>query len=435
MLASFSPERVEVTGTPLEMSRAAAGKAFIASTLAALPPGPLGLATILPELVAVTKIQVTLIHQIAAYHNKSAQLNPTLVALVFASEAGVHAGKLVVRSSAERIAVRLLSTRAAETLVAKLSERVGIRITSRLVGRWIPVVLAPVFGAFSRSMTLKIGKLADEMFSKDIRVEQGRMQRDSQTLHQITAWFDEYVGRFTLPDARQQRNIQLKIDHTRAVCTEARALALAEGFSGRDALLAQIAGLLHDVGRFQQFRDYGTFRDGESINHGELGQRILMEERVLEVLSAEERDLVLAVVRFHNAYSIPEGLSERTVKFLKLVRDADKLDIWRVVLEFYEGSEEDRASAVGLGLPTGTGYSQEVIEQVIAGRLARLGAVATMDDFRVMQLGWAFDLNFAHSREETLKRRYMQRIASFLPQGPRVEQALARVLSALKGTP
>jgi hypothetical protein len=87
------------------------------------------------------------------------------------------------------------------------------------------------------------------------------------------------------------------------------------------------------------------------VNHGS-GARTLREKGVLRNLSAAEQEVIIQSVMFHNAFSVPRKKSGDVIFFIKLIRDADKLDIWRVFLEYYESPDEQRASAVGLGYLT-----------------------------------------------------------------------------------
>lgn len=137
---------------------------------AALPPGPIGWATILPELIAVTKIQMNLIYSIAAHHGKQGKLNSTLIVLIFANEAGLTVGRQLVKKAGTKVIVRALGSKAIRPIAQKIAARIGARITQRVVGRWIPFVLAPLFGAFSKSMTTKIGREADKLLGQDIEL-------------------------------------------------------------------------------------------------------------------------------------------------------------------------------------------------------------------------------------------------------------------------
>ena len=181
LIARFAPSVVEVTGeTPEEMISSASWKAFGISTAAALPPGPFGLATILPELMAVTKLQMNLIYSIAALHGKKGDLNPTLILLIFANEAGVKVGKTVAEKIGAKVIVKALGSRSARAIANKIGIQISARITQKAVGRWVPFVMAPVFGAFSKSMTTRIGEEANRLFSQDIVVEDGSSRQYQQ---------------------------------------------------------------------------------------------------------------------------------------------------------------------------------------------------------------------------------------------------------------
>lgn len=171
LLMSFAPSTVEPNGqTPEQLTSAASWKAFTISTAAALPPGPIGLVTIVPEIIAVTKIQMNLIYSIAAYHGNQGKLNHTLVVLIFANEAGLFVGRQLLKKAGARVIVRALGSKAIRPIAQKVAARIGARITQRFVGRWIPFVLAPAFGAFSKRMTTKIGREADQLLGQDIDV-------------------------------------------------------------------------------------------------------------------------------------------------------------------------------------------------------------------------------------------------------------------------
>jgi len=171
LLMKFIPTDVDIEGeTPEEMVKNASWKAFTLSTAAALPPGFIGYATILPELIVVTKVQMNLVYSIAKYYGKAKTLNATIVTLIFAHEAGIAIGQSVVKKVGPKLVVRALGTKALRPIAQKIAQRIGARITQRLVGRWIPFLVAPLFGAFSKSMTTRIGNYAIELLREDIEV-------------------------------------------------------------------------------------------------------------------------------------------------------------------------------------------------------------------------------------------------------------------------
>lgn len=247
----------------------------------------------------------------------------------------------------------------------------------------------------------------------------------STDLARIHDWFSTYCASFIRnADEEARRNYLLKEEHTRKVCAATAAIAAAEGCSGADLLLAEAVGLLHDVGRFPQYREFRTFRDADSVNHAARSVRAVVEEQILAGLPEEERRLIIRSVALHNVYRIPDGLDERESFFLQLIRDADKLDIWRVFLEYYGLPEEERASAVGLGFPDDPVCSPEVLEAIIAGEMINLVNVKTLNDFKLLQLSWVFDLNFVPTRRLFRERGYLEAFAATLPPHNGVRNAL-----------
>ncbi|GAB4388879.1 MAG: HD domain-containing protein [Thermodesulfovibrionales bacterium] len=244
-------------------------------------------------------------------------------------------------------------------------------------------------------------------------------------------WFARYAGSFRSPDVEYRKSIALKVRHTFKVCENMRLITRGEGVDGGDALVAEAIALFHDVGRFPQYDRYRTFMDSRSVDHGALGAEVLAGEGVLGGLAPAERDLIVAAVRRHNAFSLAGPGDERELFFLKLVRDADKLDIWRVFVEIYEGRDVARAAV--LGLPDNGRYSPEVLARLKAGAQASIAGMRTLDDFRLVQLSWAYDLNFRTSFRLLLERDYIARILARLPREREIDEAAAALRAYAEG--
>ncbi len=144
--------------------------------------------------------------------------------------------------------------------------------------------------------------------------------------------FRHYVEKYDLQDEK----IRLKAEHTYRVSGLCQKIAQSLDLSKEDIDLAWLIGLLHDIGRFEQVRRYGTFIDEESINHGEYGAKLLFDEGKIRefVKDGGEDPVIRAAVNHHNTYRIPEGLDERTEMFCHIIRDADKIDILKVNVDF-----------------------------------------------------------------------------------------------------
>ncbi|HWI40643.1 MAG TPA: HD domain-containing protein [Verrucomicrobiae bacterium] len=246
-------------------------------------------------------------------------------------------------------------------------------------------------------------------------------------LDHLEEWFIAYCRSFYTGDAEHDRNISLKEQHSLRVRENAALLAGSSQLASADGRLIAAVALLHDVGRFEQYRRYGTFRDAESVNHGTLGARILREQGVLDRLAAGERAAVLAGVALHNALSVAPALRPEALLLTRVVRDADKLDIWRVFLDFFSLPKQERASAALLGFPERGRCTPATLESLRRGRMVRLSEVQSVEDFQLLQLSWVFDLNYPAAAELFLERGIAAAYARLLPDDAEVTAALDAV--------
>lgn len=228
--------------------------------------------------------------------------------------------------------------------------------------------------------------------------------------------FSNYVHSFYLSDPKEQMNITLKEEHTSSVCKTIKLLAERLLLGPDKVLLAETIGLFHDIGRFPQYARYKTFRDSISVNHGKLGADILAEEGFLRDIGPEESRTVISAVRFHNAFIAPRLDHAEDLFFLRLIRDADKLDIWRIFLDYFEADENNRPMGAVLGLPDTPGYSAGVLSSLIDNKVISHGLLTNLNDFKLLQISWVFDLNFRPSFELVKTNQYIEKFFALLPQ-------------------
>lgn len=245
-----------------------------------------------------------------------------------------------------------------------------------------------------------------------------------ENLVRLKGWFTDYCRSFKMPNDEDQRNIFLKEEHTYEVCVNILHLAEDLGLDENSAWLAEAVALFHDVGRFPQYHRYRTFKDSASVNHAALGVQVLKEMKVLENLPEEDRITIIRSVGLHNVFTIPKNLDEKTSLFVRLIRDADKLDIWRVFIEYYRMPKEERASEVGLGLPDIPEYSPDILECLQRGEMVNVAKLRTLNDFRLLQLSWVYDLNFTKSFAIVEERGYINRIVETLPKSEEIARTL-----------
>lgn len=245
-------------------------------------------------------------------------------------------------------------------------------------------------------------------------------------------WFADYTGSFVFTLKEDQRNIDLKIAHTYRVRDAIRDIGKSLQLPHNDLLLAETMALFHDTGRFQQYHDYGTFKDAVSVNHAKLGVAVLMEFGALEVIPEDERQVILEAIYYHNAPVLPDDLSGDVRFFACLLRDADKVDILRVVTEYYEKKHEVQNKTVELDLKDKDAISDSIYDNFMKGTIIRAEDMVFLNDFKLLQLAWIHDMNFRRSFELIDSANYLEKIIETLPAGERKESVSNHVKSFLR---
>ena len=236
-------------------------------------------------------------------------------------------------------------------------------------------------------------------------------------LPKLKAWFEDYVCQFFSEDPVVQKGIELKAEHTRRVCDVIVDIGETLDLSIEDLCMAEASGLLHDIGRFQQYMQYRTFSDHRSVDHAALGVDVIKASRVLDGLVPAIADIIVRVVRYHNRPFLPLGERDRCLFFLKLLRDADKVDIWRVVTDYYKNAGQSRNLAIEMELPDIDQISDPVYEALMNGQLVQMIDVKTLNDFKLLQIGWIYDVAFPRTFQIVRKKAYLELIRDALPQG------------------
>ncbi len=245
---------------------------------------------------------------------------------------------------------------------------------------------------------------------------------NGENLTEIKNWFTDYVDAFKKGDPAIQENIALKENHTRRVCKEILELGKSLGLTEEELNLAEVIALLHDVGRFEQYARYRTFKDSKSENHAELAVNIIEEKEILKHICNDTRDLIIYSIRYHNYPTLPEGEKENLLFYSKLLRDADKLDIWKVVTDYYSRQDGKRNTALELELPDSPGFSEEVAHDLKNKKSVLMKYVRNLNDFKLLQAGWVFDINFEPSLETVKQRRYLEKIRESLPESQEIDE-------------
>lgn len=251
---------------------------------------------------------------------------------------------------------------------------------------------------------------------------------EKKLVQRFRSWFDDYVAGFYGDDDYVNANIKLKQDHSKRVCDEIRYLADELAMSENQKRIAEVTALFHDIGRFEQFKKYRTYNDQRSVNHNLLALEVLAQTGIMDMVERGERQLIEKAIEYHGCKELPADFNGETLLFSRLIRDADKLDIFYIVTEYYGQYEENPADfKLELEMPDEDGYSKQVVEDVLSGRRVDYSLLRTLNDVKILQLGWVYDVNFIPTLRRISERRFLDGIIAFLPDTEDVRRVGKRV--------
>lgn len=216
--------------------------------------------------------------------------------------------------------------------------------------------------------------------------------------------FLEYVNNYD----KNNFMISRKINHTLNVINISTDIAESLNLSKEEVKLATLIGLLHDIGRFEQAKIAGTYADSAKADHAKIGVKVLFEEnKIVEFVPNTRKydEIIKKAVDEHSKFKISDSLNEEEMKFAKIVRDADKLDIFRLFLC-------DHVLDMGKtsGYPDIREFSDEVLEAFYENRQIPKNELKTIFDWFLNSICFTYDINYKRSFEILEKEDYINKI-------------------------
>ena len=249
-----------------------------------------------------------------------------------------------------------------------------------------------------------------------------------ELLTRMHTWMTRYMKSFYSDDEEVQRGILIKETHTGYVTANCVDLAKFLKLSTHDTELAEIIGLFHDAGRFRQYSIYKTFNDADSEDHADLALKVIDELDFFKELTASDYDLVKFAIQNHNKKTIAPTDDERKLLFAKLIRDADKLDIYRVLEPFLAQENVDKMPQFIKSRGNLVAeISPDFVENFVTGEQADYTKIRTNGDRKIVRLMWIYDVNFSWTMKKIVERGYIEKIVSNLPPDERVAEGVRRL--------
>lgn len=212
--------------------------------------------------------------------------------------------------------------------------------------------------------------------------------------------FDKYTANY---DPRQPR-IALKVNHIKRVAEYCKKIATELGLSDEEILLAEAIGYFHDIGRFEQVRIADTFSDRDSkINHAEKSVSVLFDDgKIRDFIQDDKYDNIIKVaVLNHNRAQIQDGLTEKELLFSKIIRDADKIDIFYILtiesfpaIYWYESFDDEK-------------ISDTVMNEFKSQKLLEYKNIHSNADQSIVFYAYLYDFNFKSSLKLVAESKYL----------------------------
>lgn len=213
--------------------------------------------------------------------------------------------------------------------------------------------------------------------------------------------------KFTKNYDLEEKNIKTKQTHSIRVMNIMKKLAEGIGLNQEDTELAKLIGLLHDVGRFDQYKKYKTFKDYLSIDHADLGVEILFNQNEIKEYTNDEKyyEIIKKAIANHNKYELKTNeLTEREELFCKLIKDADKIDIMYEGMEIFWKDKETELEEQEI--------CDEVYESFLNKKLVKNEIKKNELDKMVGMLSFIYDFNFEQSYRYIKEKQFIENTLS-----------------------
>jgi len=230
------------------------------------------------------------------------------------------------------------------------------------------------------------------------------------------AFFEDYSQKMIqCENSYVTDNLQLKKDHSLKVAALSVYIAEHLDMNKEDCRLAEVIGLLHDIGRFAQFQKYESFDDLKTVDHAALSLDIIQKADFFKKFQEKDQMVILSAIGNHNKFAINET-DERHLKFCKILRDADKLDIWETCIIYMKRDGSFSMPSVSMNLHNKPILSDAVRKEIEMGKLVQKKDLKTVLDFKIFLLSMVYDINYKISFHYLNQRQLIKNIYETLPK-------------------
>lgn len=218
----------------------------------------------------------------------------------------------------------------------------------------------------------------------------------------VKSEFTKFVQQYDLDYQKMKR----KLEHSYRVMENAGKIAKSLNLNEEEIEIAKMIGLLHDIGHFETIKIKDILKEDKKIDHGDFGVEILQKDNYIRNYITEDKydNIIFQAIKNHNKFKIEEGLSEEELLFAKIIRDADKWDI------FYEGAEMFWTKKEEVEEINNSKITDNVFNDFYNNSLINRKEIETKADGIVSFIGFIFDINYKYDFEVLRNEDYINKI-------------------------
>jgi putative nucleotidyltransferase with HDIG domain len=234
--------------------------------------------------------------------------------------------------------------------------------------------------------------------------------------------FEEYFQSLITDSPDSHLKVEDIRIHSLRVASNSHLLAKVLLQSEEEGSVAEVIALFHDYGKAVMIVQGTESPINIQHNHASVSAKLVQQMEFFSKLSAEVQLIVLKSIENHNKIKLPKLDNEQQTLFARLLRDADKLDIFETSYRFFK-ERNGLQPLMTLDLINRAEVSDKIVKSVLAGKTAAVEDMKTMDDYRLMLLSMAFDLNFKYTFRILSEKQYIQKIYETLPKRDQIIDA------------
>ena len=210
--------------------------------------------------------------------------------------------------------------------------------------------------------------------------------------------FKKYISNYDINNL----NIERKVEHSYRVAEISKRIAKSLDISNEEAEVAELIGLLHDIAKIDQKSNMSIYKDLENVEHGNAATIILERNNYIRKYIKNDKydNIIKTAIINHSKYEIERRLDNKTLMFCKIIRDADKVDIFYEAINIFWKNKKCIENGISKKVEDDFKNKKQVLNQ---DKITELDKVVSIISF-------IYDINYMESFKLIKENDYINKI-------------------------